>query len=509
MSHTFFEHLRGMMRRQIPAWTLLAAILTPGPQAAGQTPSANQEVTVNAADGLTFETVLQRVSARASEQHKAAAEELNRTRERIAAEKAPMLEKMRAAEARILAATSETRRLETRQENAGTERRRLLKELDAVRKATVFATTTTRDSLAAMRDGLSPGEAKSERDAMEAILARMDDTEKAPETTPALDAIALILARLEHGLGGYAADGEAVHAVTSQVVRGQFAFAGPEVFFRAADGSFAGPVRQREGSDFPVVYPLSTWAATDAARYFGGEIAAIPVDASGGKALRLQQTHGSIWTHIEKGGVMAFVILGVGVLAVVMILQKVRDVARMRPEAPAKVETFLAMVARSDYAEAARVVAGFKGTTRELFDVGLEHRTAPKAILEEHLESVLLEQRLHFERRLPLLAVIATAAPLMGLLGTVVGMVKTFALITVFGTGNAGKLSSGISEVLVATELGLSVAIPTLIAHGFLAHRIEKNLAQLERYALRFAIAVETARSRSGAGSAKAEALTP
>jgi len=97
---------------------------------------------------------------------------------------------------------------------------------------------------------------------------------------------------------------------------------------------------------------------------------------------------------------------------------------------------------------------------------------------------VVLRQRLHNERWLPLLAVVATAAPLMGLLGTVTGLVRTFALITVFGTGNAGKLASGISEVLVATELGLMVAIPTLVAHGFLSHRIQKNLSLLERYAL-------------------------
>jgi biopolymer transport protein ExbB len=130
--------------------------------------------------------------------------------------------------------------------------------------------------------------------------------------------------------------------------------------------------------------------------------------------------------------------------------------------------------------------------------VGLQYADQPKIILEERLQAVLLEQRLHYERRLPLLAVIATAAPLMGLLGTVVGMVKTFALITVFGTGNAGKLSSGISEVLVATELGLAVAIPALVTHGFLAHRIQKNLSLLERYALQFTTAVETARVSPG-----------
>ena len=131
-----------------------------------------------------------------------------------------------------------------------------------------------------------------------------------------------------------------------------------------------------------------------------------------------------------------------------------------------------------------------KTTTRDLFATGLRYRHETKELLEERLTAVLLRQRLHYERWLPLLAVIATAAPLMGLLGTVTGMVRTFTLITVFGTGNAGKLASGISEVLVATELGLLVAIPTLVAHGFLSQRIQKNLSLLERYALEFTTAV-------------------
>ena len=99
------------------------------------------------------------------------------------------------------------------------------------------------------------------------------------------------------------------------------------------------------------------------------------------------------------------------------------------------------------------------------------------------------------QQRIVLAAMIA-AAPLLGLLGTVTGMVRTFALITVFGTGNAGKLASGISEVLVSTELGLMVAIPTLIAHGFLSHRIQKNLSLLERYALEFVSASQADNTR-------------
>lgn len=134
-------------------------------------------------------------------------------------------------------------------------------------------------------------------------------------------------------------------------------------------------------------------------------------------------------------------------------------------------------------------------TTRTLLEAGLRHMHKPKAVLEEHLFAHLLKERSYYERRLPLLAVIVTAAPLLGLLGTVTGMVKTFTLITVFGSGNAAKLSSGISEALVTTELGLIVAIPTLIVHGYLVQRTQKRLSLLESYSLEFVTAVEEGRA--------------
>jgi biopolymer transport protein ExbB len=176
-----------------------------------------------------------------------------------------------------------------------------------------------------------------------------------------------------------------------------------------------------------------------------------------------------------------------------MNAQKIGDLCQLTVDSPAAVRACLASLSSGSRAHAEQAIRSLRAPVREIFLVGLQYCDSPKEILEEHLQSVLLRQRLHFERRLSLLAVIATAAPLMGLLGTVVGMVRTFALITVFGTGNAGKLASGISEVLVATELGLVVAIPTLIAHGFLAHRIQRNLSLLERYALEFVTAAETA----------------
>jgi biopolymer transport protein ExbB len=283
------------------------------------------------------------------------------------------------------------------------------------------------------------------------------------------------------------------------VVKGTFAFVGPETFFRAEQGGRAGTVRSREGSDYPITYHLAAWKSDAAEAFFGGQMGTIMADASAGKALRLKETKGTLWEHINKGGMVAYAILGVGLLSAFMILQKMHDLSQMAVDKPEAVQRFVETVARGARAEAQQAVGSLQATTRELFTVGLRHLDQPKEILEEYLYAVLLRQRLHYERRLPLLAVIAVASPLMGLLGTVTGMVRTFALITVFGTGNAGKLAGGISEVLVATELGLMVAIPTLVAHGFLAHRIQKNLSLLERYAVEFVAAAQEAKTVANA----------
>jgi biopolymer transport protein ExbB len=98
----------------------------------------------------------------------------------------------------------------------------------------------------------------------------------------------------------------------------------------------------------------------------------------------------------------------------------------------------------------------------------------------------ILETRPKLNRLLPIIATTAAVAPLLGLLGTVTGMINTFNLITLFGTGDARVLSSGISEALVTTEFGLIVAIPSLIVHAILSRRIKTILGDMEKYALIF-----------------------
>jgi biopolymer transport protein ExbB len=246
-----------------------------------------------------------------------------------------------------------------------------------------------------------------------------------------------------------------------------------------------------------MVQAVKGWSASTAGPVFQQGNGFVALDASGGKALALRNSSGSFMDQVRKGGAVSVVILAVGVLALIISIQKLIDFRRLAVDEAAAVRPILAHISRGAHEEAAEAVQMLKTTTRELFILGLRHRLKPRALLEEHLESFVLQQRMLQERRLPLLAVIATAGPLLGLLGTVTGMIKTFTLITVLGTGSAGKLSAGISEALIATKFGLIVAIPSLVVHGFLSQRIQKHLAMLDRYALEIATACEEGRRES------------
>jgi biopolymer transport protein ExbB len=131
---------------------------------------------------------------------------------------------------------------------------------------------------------------------------------------------------------------------------------------------------------------------------------------------------------------------------------------------------------------------------------GVEHAGEKRGLLEELLFEKILKVRPSLERFLPFLAITAAAAPLLGLLGTVTGMIKTFQLLTLFGTGDAKSLSSGISEALVTTELGLMVAIPTLVLHGALTRMAKRKLGLLEQLSVSFVNGVASIRHAAERG---------
>ncbi len=435
------------------------------------------------------------VTARAKEEYlqrlAEASAQWAETRQRITDEKAPLLTALRAAEERIVAAEGDRARIETRLENAKEQRRQLQKERDPVQKNLGYASTLAHDALVAIQDGLAPGERDLVGGPLQQVLDRFDATTRASSAEATADALDFMTQSIKRSLGGYQAPGSAVLADTNELVEGTYAFAGPDAFFATAARDAFGVVRNRENVEHPFLYRMDDWNAAEANAFFQGERGTMMADTTGGKALRLQETKGTMLEHIERGGVVSYAIIGVGLLSLLLILNKTYDLLHLKVDQPPQVNAFLRQLHEVPPAERAALLGSIRSGTRELLATGLHHLDQPKQALEEYLWAVLMRIRLHYERRLPLLAVIAVAAPLMGLLGTVTGMVRTFALITVFGTGNAGNLASGISEVLVATELGLVVAIPSLVAHGYISNRIQRKLALLERYSLQFVTAAQ------------------
>lgn len=421
-------------------------------------------------------------------------QQLSESRAAVATEKLPILRAVREVEDKLGIVKSEIARLESLQGNFEETQKSLAKDFDASRKNLSYGATLAQESIKAFNDGLLPGEGLLYASRIQTTQTQLETADVEQNTLATLNTAELLLEHLEKALGGYSAKGKSLTSPSNELVDGTFVFFGPEAFFRTAAGPAAGTVRTREGSGHPIVFPLSPWTPTAVDPFFGGQPGAAPLDSSGGKALQLAQTQGSVWEQIERGGVVAYVILGVGLLAVILALVKLIELSRLGVDQPRVVEPIFAELSAGETASVNAAIAALKPTTRGLFQTGFAHLHQRRELLEEHVFSYVLKQRLHFERRLPLLAVIATAAPLLGLLGTVTGMVKTFTLITVFGTGSATKLSSGISEALITTKLGLMVAIPALVAHGFLSQRLHRALSLLDRYSFEFVTAATEAK---------------
>lgn len=152
--------------------------------------------------------------------------------------------------------------------------------------------------------------------------------------------------------------------------------------------------------------------------------------------------------QIRSGGIVGFVILGLGAVGMLLVLLRIVGLLWVR-----------------------------RGARQRVVDTV---RRAPRESREDHAQEALLRETPAIQRFSTPILVIAAVAPLLGLLGTVTGMIATFEILTTFGTGDPRMLSSGISEALVTTQLGLIVAIPMLLAGNLLDRAGSNLLGRLE-----------------------------
>ena len=170
--------------------------------------------------------------------------------------------------------------------------------------------------------------------------------------------------------------------------------------------------------------------------------------------------------ELQKGGIWIYPILLFAGLSVIIAFFKAIQILLVR--SPIR---------------AASLDGYFSGPFESLRKAAKNNVGAKAEILEEILYERIIDAQVRLEKALPLIAVTAATAPLLGLLGTVTGMIDVFRQITNFANPEESELARGISEALVTTKFGLITAIPSLIVHALLSRRLQGLVAKMEPFA--------------------------
>jgi biopolymer transport protein ExbB len=219
--------------------------------------------------------------------------------------------------------------------------------------------------------------------------------------------------------------------------------------------------------------------------YMEGRDEAVPMDVSRGAALR-QLTHELIlWQQIPKGGPIVWPILAILGLGVAIVIERVIFLLRRRFDADSMIDRIDALAAHQDWDACQKACAPYaeKAVVR-VVKAGLNCCHLAREEMENALQEAILKEIPPMERYLSTLGMLAAIAPLLGLLGTVTGMIDTFHVITQHGTGDPRMMSGGISVALVTTMLGLSVAIPIMLGHTLLSRAVDNIIGQMEEKAV-------------------------
>jgi len=260
-------------------------------------------------------------------------------------------------------------------------------------------------------------------------------------------------------------------------------------------GDFAayacGPDRQsvgllRDRADGPplVAGPYLSERGTAALRSAAaGRLAYLPVDVTGSLAERSAGGPRTLAAWLEAGGLFVYPILAVGALGVVLILERMLYLVLTKPR-PGLLRDVLAHLEDGNVAAAREAASRTHVPAGRVLLAGADTVGKSEEEREAAMESALLAEAPKLERSLSLLGALAGVAPLLGLLGTVSGMIATFDTISTVGTGNPRLLSGGISEALITTQLGLMIAIPLLLAHAGLERWVQRREAMLEHQAI-------------------------
>ncbi|MDX1457863.1 MAG: MotA/TolQ/ExbB proton channel family protein [Marinobacter sp.] len=188
---------------------------------------------------------------------------------------------------------------------------------------------------------------------------------------------------------------------------------------------------------------------------------------------------------LKAGGILMVPIVACSILALAIILERFWTLRPSRITPEHTINELWRWIKKKELNSRKLKALQASSPLGRILAGGLMNAKHGREIMKESIEHEASQVIHDLERFLNPLGTVATITPLLGLLGTVIGMIKVFAEIQLAGVGNAGNLAGGISEALITTAAGLSVAIPALICHRYFIRRVDELVVGMEQEAIK------------------------
>lgn len=189
-----------------------------------------------------------------------------------------------------------------------------------------------------------------------------------------------------------------------------------------------------------------------------------------------------IWEMITRGGIIMIPLILTSVIGLAVVIERMFFLRHRRILRPELIQLIQNIKNLSDIKNCLMGLKNQDGPFQNIIRLALENDQKTKQEVKELILDQGRQEARVLERGLVILETIAGISPLLGLLGTVLGMIKVFQVVSEQGLGQTQALSGGISEALITTVVGLTIAIPTLIAYNYFTHRVEDLILEIEKY---------------------------
>ncbi|MFN0008215.1 MAG: MotA/TolQ/ExbB proton channel family protein [Planctomycetota bacterium] len=421
---------------------------------------------------------MSQVSRSASQELQKSSQELAKLREQIASEQLPLAQELTSSEELLLQLRKEYETVSRTVDSSNLDLPRIQADNTFRRDELAYLGNLLDDYARTFDSKVHVSELQYCSEAIEDAKQATEDTTLAPpeKFTRQLAFVDVSIRRLADVIGGMRFQGVGVDA-QGAVSEGQFAIIGPVALFCAAGAGAAGLVVPQTGSNIPLIRPLEGALQAGLVALVQTGDGQVPLDPSRGGALKALVQKTNLIHIFEKGGPIMWPLLAASILALGTVIERLFFLMRekMKRDSVA-LDHFFAAIGRNDPSAAADIAKGSRFYVLRALGYALTHdeQSLPHALMYAQAQEMK-----RFRRGIPILDTVITLAPLLGLLGTVTGMMGSFSIIG--GELSApGAITGGIAEALIATAFGLGIAITALIPFNYLNTRAEEANHELE-----------------------------